>query len=139
MTYKKIYMTFKIKRHMHARVIFRCVLMYRKTEQSTGMGKSAPIDIPKKLESQSGAKENPNPRPETQQRRETPAPQPELPIKTPPGQNLPRLGRSDRGATLFMERGHPQPTTEDWIYSPAHTTISHWSWRLRRGRTAVGR
>ena len=24
MTYKKIYMTFKIKRHMHARVIFRC-------------------------------------------------------------------------------------------------------------------
>ena len=25
MTYKKIYMTFKIKRHMHARVIFRCL------------------------------------------------------------------------------------------------------------------
>jgi len=24
MTYKNIYMTFKIKRHMHARVIFRC-------------------------------------------------------------------------------------------------------------------
>ena len=24
MTYKKIYMTFNIKRHMHARVIFRC-------------------------------------------------------------------------------------------------------------------
>jgi len=28
------------------------ILMYRKTEQSTGMGKSAPTDIPKKLESQ---------------------------------------------------------------------------------------
>ena len=26
MTYKKIYMTFKIKRHMHARVIFRCTV-----------------------------------------------------------------------------------------------------------------
>jgi len=25
MTYKKIYMTFNIKRHMHARVIFRCL------------------------------------------------------------------------------------------------------------------
>jgi len=24
MTYKKMYMTFNIKRHMHARVIFRC-------------------------------------------------------------------------------------------------------------------
>jgi len=71
------------------------IMMYRKTEESTGMVKSAPIDIPKKLESQSGAKENPNPRLETQQRREPPAPQPELLIKTPPRQNLPRLGRRD--------------------------------------------
>jgi len=74
------------------------ILMYRKTEQSTGMVKSAPIDIPKKLESQSSAKGNLNPRLGTQQRRETPAPQPELPIKTPPGKNLPQQGRRDGGA-----------------------------------------
>jgi len=37
------------------------IFMYRKTEQSTGMGKSAPIDIPKKLESP--CKKNPNPKP----------------------------------------------------------------------------
>jgi len=110
MTYKKIYMTFKIKRHMHARVIFRCVLMYRKTEQSTGMGKSAPIDIPKKLVSQSSAKGNPNPRLETQERRETPAQQPKLPIKTPPGQNLPRQGRKDGGANPMHREG---PSTEN--------------------------
>jgi len=48
--------------------------MYRRTEESTGMVKSAPIDIPEKLESQSGAKEIPNPRLETQQRREPLAP-----------------------------------------------------------------
>jgi len=65
-------------KHIHQTQAY--ILMYRKTEGSTGMVKSAPIDIPKKLESQSGAKENPNPRLETQQRRETPAPQPELPI-----------------------------------------------------------
>jgi len=63
--------------------------MYRRTEESAGMVQSAPTDIPEKLESQSGAKDIPNPRLETQQRRETPAPQPELPIKKPPGQNLP--------------------------------------------------
>ena len=72
--------------------------MYRKTEDSTGTGKPALLDKPKKLGSQSGAKENPHPRLETQQRRETPAPRPELPIKTPPGKNLPRSGRGDGGA-----------------------------------------
>ena len=81
------------------------ILMYKKTEQRTRMGKSAPIDIPKKLESQSRAKGNPNPKLETQQRRETPAPQPEVPIKTPPGQNLPRLGRKDGGANPIYREG----------------------------------
>jgi len=61
------------------------------------MGKPAPTDIPKKLESQSRAKGNLNPRPEAQQKREPPAPQPELLTKTPPGQNLPRQGRRDGG------------------------------------------
>ena len=42
------------------------ILMYGRTEERIGMVKSAPIDIPEKLESQSGAKENPNPRLETQ-------------------------------------------------------------------------
>jgi len=83
-------------KHMHQTQAY--VLMYRKTEQSTGMEQSAPIDIQKKLVSQSRAKGNPNPRLETQQRRETPALQPELPIKTPLGQNLPRHGRKDGGA-----------------------------------------
>ena len=72
--------------------------MYRKTEDSIGTGKPALLDKPKKLGSQSGAKANPHPRLETQQRRETPAPRPELPIKTPPGKNLPRSGRGDGGA-----------------------------------------
>ena len=83
------------------------ILMYRKTEESTGMVKSAPIDIPKKLECQSGAKENLNPTLETQQRRETPAPQPELPIKTPPRQNLPQLGRGDVGTNPVHGEGSP--------------------------------
>jgi len=48
--------------------------MHRKTEQRTGTGESAPTDIPKKLEIQSRAKGNLNPRPEEQQKRETPAP-----------------------------------------------------------------
>ena len=82
-------------------------MIYRRTEESTGMVKSAPIDIPGKLESQSGAKEIPNLRLETQQRRETPAPQPELPIKTPPGQNLPRLGRRDGGVNPVHGEGSP--------------------------------
>jgi len=71
------------------------------------MVKSSQIDIPEKLESQSGAKENPNPRLETQQRREPPAPQPELPIKTPPRQNLPQLGRRDGGANPVQGEGSP--------------------------------
>jgi len=83
-------------------------MMYRRTEESTGMVKSAPIDIPEKLESQSGAKENPNPRLETQHRRETLAPQLELPIKTHPGQNFPRLGRRDGGAN--PGHGEESPT-----------------------------
>ena len=33
-------------KHIHQTQAY--ILMYRKTEQSTGMGKSAPIDIPKK-------------------------------------------------------------------------------------------
>jgi len=95
-------------KHIHHTQAY--ILMYRKTEQSTGMGKSAPIDIPKKRVSQSRAKENPNPRLETQQMRETPAPQPELPIKTPPGQNLPRQGRKDEGANPMNREG---PSTEN--------------------------
>ena len=50
------------------------ILMYGRTEERIGIVKSAPIDIPEKLESQSGAKEIPNPRLETQQRREPLAP-----------------------------------------------------------------
>jgi len=84
--------------------------MYRKTEQNTGKGKSAPIDTPKKLDSQLSAKGIPNPSLETQQRRETPAPQPELPIQTPPGQNLPRQSGRDGGANPVHEEGSP---TED--------------------------
>jgi len=79
--------------------------MYRKTEQRTGMGKPAPTDIPKKLESQSRAKGNPNLRPEAQQKRESPAPQPELLTKTPPGQNLPRRGIKDGGANPVHREG----------------------------------
>jgi ubiquitin C-terminal hydrolase len=75
-------------KHIHQTQAY--ILLYRKTEQRVGMGKLAPIDIPKKLESQSRAKGNLNPRLEAQQRRETPVPQPELRTKTPPGQNLPR-------------------------------------------------
>jgi len=33
MTYKKIYMTFNIKRHMHARVIFRLAVRGRAEER----------------------------------------------------------------------------------------------------------
>ena len=85
-------------------------MMYRKTEQRTGMGKLAPIDIPKKPESQSRAPGNLNPRLEAQQRRETPDPQPELRIKTPPEQNLPRRGRKDGGANPIHREG---PSTEN--------------------------
>jgi len=74
------------------------ILMYRKTGQRTGMGKPAPTDIPKKMESQSRAKGNLNPRPEAQQERETPAPQLEFLTQSPPGQNLPRRGSRDGGA-----------------------------------------
>jgi len=95
-------------KHIHQTQAY--ILMYRKTEQSTGMGKSAPIDTPKKRVSQSRAKGNPNPRLETQQRRETPAPQLELPMKTPPGQNLPRQGRTDGGANPMNREG---PSTEN--------------------------
>jgi len=69
------------------------------------MGKPATTDIPKKLESQSRAKGNLNPRPEAQQKRETPAPQPELLTKTPPGQNLPRRGIRDGGANPVHREG----------------------------------
>jgi len=74
------------------------------------------------MESQSRAKVNPNPRLETQQRKETPAPQPELPIKTLPGQNLPRQGRRDGGASPIQREG---PSTEnqrgvDTLFSTHH-------------------
>ena len=111
-------------KHIHQTQTY--ILMYRKTRQSTGMEKSAPIDIPKKLESQSRAKGNPNPKLETQQRRKTPASQPELPIKTPPGQNLPRQGRKDGGANPIHGEGPSKEKKEDLIHSSAHTTISHW-------------
>jgi len=71
------------------------------------MGKSAPKDIPKKVESQPRAKGIPNPILESQQRRETPAPQSEVQIKTPPGQNLPRQGRRDGGANPVQREGSP--------------------------------
>jgi len=90
--------------HIHQTQAY--ILMYRKTEQSTGMGKSVLRDSPTKMASQSSSKGKPNPRPKTQQRGETPAPQPDLPIKTPPGQNLPRQGRIDEGA-------NPNPTHEE--------------------------
>ena len=51
--------------HIHQTQAY--ILMYRKTEPSTGMGKSAPKDIPKKVESQPRAKEIPNPILESQQ------------------------------------------------------------------------
>jgi len=90
-------------KHIHQTQAY--ILMYRKTEQRTGMGKSAPMDIPKKLESQSRAKGNPNTKLEAQQRRETPAPQLKLPIKTPSGQNLPRQGRKVGGANPIQRKG----------------------------------
>jgi len=80
--------------------------MYRKTEQSAGMGKSVPGDSPTEIASQSRSKGKPSPRPRAQQRGETPAPQPDLPIKTPPGQNHPIQGRIDEGA-------NPNPTHKE--------------------------
>jgi len=52
------------------------------------------------------SKGKPNPRPKTQHRGDTPAPQPDLPIKTPPEQNLPRQGTIDEGA-------NPNPTHKE--------------------------
>jgi len=95
-------------KHIHQTQAY--ILLYRKTEQRVGMGKLAPIDIPKKLESQSRAKGNLNPRLEAQQRRETSAPQPGSQIKTLPGQNLPRRGRRDGGANPIHREG---PSTEN--------------------------
>jgi len=71
--------------------------MYRTTEQRTGTGEPAPTDSLKKLESQSRAKGNLNPRPEGQQKRETPAAQLDS-LKLSPGQNKPRRGSRDGGA-----------------------------------------
>jgi len=93
-------------KHIHQTQAY--ILMYRKTEQSTGKGKSIPIHIPKKLDSQPRAKWNLNPRLETQQRRETHSPQTELPIKTPPGKNLPQQGRRDGGASPVFGEGSPK-------------------------------
>jgi len=84
--------------------------MYRNTEPSTGMGKSALKEITKKVESQPRAKGIPNPTLESQKRRETPDLQSELPIKTPPGQNLPRQGRRDGGANPVQGEGSPTET-----------------------------
>jgi len=92
-------------KHVHQTQAY--ILMYRTTEQRTGTGKPAPTDLPKKLESQSRAKGNFNPRPEAQQKRETPAPQPELLTKTLPGQNLPRRGRRDGGANPVQGKESP--------------------------------
>jgi len=92
----------------HIRQSQAYILMYRKTEQNTGKGKSIPIHIPKKLDSQPRAKWNLNPRLETQQRRETHSPQTELPIKTPPGKNLPQQGRTDGGASPVFGEGSPK-------------------------------
>ena len=43
MTYKKIYMTFNIKRHMHARVIFRCGVAARPTRWQWLLQQSASV------------------------------------------------------------------------------------------------
>jgi len=59
--------------HIHQTQAY--ILMYRKTKQRTGLGKLAPIDIPKKPESHSRAQGNLNSRLEAQQRREAPAPE----------------------------------------------------------------
>jgi len=91
--------------HIHQTQAY--ILMYRKTELITGMGKSALKDIPKKLENQPRAKGIPNPILESQQRRDTPAPQPESPIKTPPGQSLPQQGRRHGGANPVYGEGSP--------------------------------
>jgi len=58
------------------------------------------------MASQSRSKGKPNPRPKTQHREETPALQPDLPIKTPPEQNLRRKGTIDEGA-------NPNPTHKE--------------------------
>ena len=94
--------------HIHQTQAY--ILMYRKTKQRTGLGKLAPIDIPKKPESHSRAQGNLNSRLEAQQRREAPAPQPELRIKIPPKQNLPRRGRTEEGANPNHKEG---PSTEN--------------------------
>jgi len=49
--------------HIHQTQAY--ILMYRKMEQSTGIGESVPRDSPTKMASQSRSKGKPNPRPKT--------------------------------------------------------------------------
>jgi len=109
--------------HIHQTQAY--ILMYRKTEQSTGKGESVPKDSPTKMASQSGSKGKPNPRQKTQHRGETPTLQPDLPIKTPPEQNLPRQGTTDEGANpnpTYKEG----PTTENQKVLETPLSIHHY-------------
>ena len=98
--------------HLHQTQAY--ILIYRKTEQSTGKGESAPRDSPTKMASQPRSTEKPNPRHKTQHREETPALQPDLPIKTLPEENLTRQGTTDEGANPNPNPTHKEgPTTEN--------------------------
>jgi len=77
------------------------------------------------MASQSRSKGKPNPRPKTQHRGETPALQPDLPIKTPPEQNLPRQGTTDEGAN--PNPTHKEgPTTENQKVLETLLSIHHY-------------
>jgi len=91
--------------HLHQTQAY--ILLYRKTEQSTGKGEAAPRDSPT-MASQPRSTEKPKPRHKTHHREEKPALQPDPPIKTLLEENLPRQGMTDVGANP-----NPNPTHEE--------------------------
>jgi len=96
--------------HLHQTQAY--ILLYRKTEQSTGTGKVAPRDST--MASQPRSTEKPKPRHETHHREEKPTLQPDPPIKNLLEENLARQGRSDVGANLNPSPTHKEgPTTEN--------------------------
>ena len=98
-----------IMTHLHQTQVY--ILLYRKTEQSTGTGKATPRDST--MASQPRSTE-PKPRHKTHHREEKPALQPDPPIKTLLEENLPRQGRTDVGANPNPNPTHKEgPTTEN--------------------------
>ena len=96
--------------HLHQTQAY--ILLYRKTEQSTGTGKAAPRDST--MASQPRSTEKPKPRHKTHHREEKPTLQPDPPIKTLLEENLPREGRTDVGANPNPNPTHKEgPTTEN--------------------------